>query len=70
MIPMHYSKYTLLHVAARNKLLEDVNAASPVFHVQDVASATGMKVQPSFEKFINISFRLNILDAFLKIVKK
>ena len=60
----------MLHVVARKNVLEDVNAASLVFHAHNVASAMEMEVLPGFENFINISFKLNILDSFLKIVKK
>ena len=57
-------------MVARKNVLEDVNAASLVFHAQNVTSAMEMKVLPGFEKIVNISFKLNILDSFLKIVKK
>ena len=57
-------------MVARKNVLEDVNAASLVFHAHNVASAMEMEVLPGFENFINISFKLNILDSFLKIVKK
>lgn len=60
----------MLHVVARKNVLEDVNAASLVFHAQNVTSTMEMKVLPGFEKIVNISFKLNILDSFLKIVKK
>ena len=60
----------LLHVAAGKNIPEDVNAANLVFHTQNVASATEIEVRPAFKKLVNISFRLNILNTFLKIAKK
>ena len=56
-------------MVARKNVLEDVNVASLVFHAQNVTSTMEMKVLPGFEKIVNISFKLNILDSFLKIVK-